>query len=80
MEAADFRSIAEQECWERSCAGKDPYPSLEAALAHARLLYRGRLRSKRDPVPRQEWAKMAPYKCLFCEPGKAPHWHLGHPV
>ncbi len=74
MEAADFISISEKECWERGCAGKDPYPTEAAALAHVIALYRGRLRVSNDRLPRQEWGLMLPYKCLFGN-----HWHVGHP-
>ena len=74
-----FSCFREQEVWEAHCAGKDRYPSLSAAEAHLKMLYRGRLLVGRSLwFPRQEWSKLHPYECIFVPEGEEPHWHVGH--
>lgn len=65
-------SLAGWEAYERACAGKDPFPSKNAAETFAKLMHQGRLTKTHHMTP-QEWASLEPYKCGFCEA-----WHLGH--
>ena len=76
MHALDFEFAGLADFYEKSCAGKEGYPSAESAQAHADLMFKGRLRLKRDPMPRQDWKNMTPYgPCRFCH-----QFHLGHPA
>jgi len=55
--------------YERSCAGKDKYPSESAALASQKIFHQGHLY---HPTDHRDWEHMHPYPCKFCQ-----QWHLG---
>lgn len=59
-------SLASQRVFESSCAGKEKYPSEEAANAA--------IKACRDMGLIHNASHLAPYPCNFC----APNWHFGH--
>lgn len=76
MAATGFNSIAEKEAFERSCAGKQRFPSSNAAETFARFMKQGHIRHTR--TERQaEWDELFPYRCMFSKKDEE-HWHLGH--
>lgn len=73
MEAQGFRCEAEKTAFEKACAGKDHFPSKEAAEAYLRAMVTGRVGHPRDNR-RTDWAKLEAYRCTFCG-----NFHVGHP-
>jgi hypothetical protein len=65
-------------CWERSCAGKEKFPSMNAAEAFAKAMHEGKLQLRKD-VPRGDWGLLNAYgPCEFCSTPEKPQFHLGH--
>jgi hypothetical protein len=56
--------------WESACAGKDKFPSENAALAFLKEMHRGKIRRIRT----SDWNELNAYSCRFCS-----NWHIGHP-
>lgn len=74
----EFASLAQKAAFERSCAGKQRFPSQNAAEAFARFMKQGHVRHSKSER-RAEWDELFPYRCLFSKQDDE-HWHLGHPL
>lgn len=59
------------EAFDRSCAGKEPYPTAAAAEQAAQLERQGRIKHFRRRGRMR--GDLVPYECDFCGA-----WHLGH--
>jgi len=71
----DFVSLGEKFKYERSCAGKDEFPSEESAIAFREAMVHQKvnfLSAKGRSMSR--WRCLEAYHCDFCG-----QFHLGHP-
>ncbi|WP_446744285.1 hypothetical protein [Silvibacterium acidisoli] len=57
--------------FEKSCAGKDQYPSENSAIAALDMMKRGEICHPRN---NGRWDTLAVYECHYCG-----CWHHGHP-
>lgn len=71
----EFATEGEYQCYLRSCAGKDSFPSVDTANAYILLRRRNTLNKgggRRNP----EWDEIEAYgPCKFCR-----NFHVGHVI
>ena len=72
QEEREFRSQTEYDAWLRACAGKDKFPSEEAAEAYKKEMSHGNLIDK-ITRPKGFWKALVVYPCKFCD-----GFHLGN--